>query len=105
MDKLAHDASQTKARKYVLGVIVLPVTTGPLVIPYVYHQSEYTLESKEQVWTRTVLFPSLWGGFFVNITWLYLLPCGLKLLLLGNDCLCSWGLYLSFGVACTHRVV
>jgi hypothetical protein len=33
-DKLAHDASQ--AGEYLLGVIVLPITTGPLVIPYVY---------------------------------------------------------------------
>jgi hypothetical protein len=37
-DKLAHDARQTKAGEYVLGVIILPVTTGPLVIPYVYHR-------------------------------------------------------------------
>lgn len=37
-DKLAHDASQTKGGEHVLGVIVLPVTTGPLVIPYVYHR-------------------------------------------------------------------
>jgi hypothetical protein len=36
-DTLAHDASQTKAGEYVLGVIVLPITAGPLVIPYVYH--------------------------------------------------------------------
>ena len=34
-DKSAHDVGQTKAGEYVLGVIVLPVTTGPLVIPYV----------------------------------------------------------------------
>jgi hypothetical protein len=37
-DKLAHDASQTKGGEHVLGVIVLPVTAGPLVIPYVYHR-------------------------------------------------------------------
>jgi hypothetical protein len=37
-DKLAHDGSQTKAGEYVLGVIILPVTAGPLVIPYVYHR-------------------------------------------------------------------
>ena len=37
-DKLALDGSQTKAGEYVLGVIVLPVTAGPLVIPYVYHR-------------------------------------------------------------------
>ena len=35
-DKLAHEGSQTQAGGYVLGVIVLPVTTGPLVIPNVY---------------------------------------------------------------------
>ena len=38
LTQLAHDASQTKAGKYELGVIVLPVTAGPLVIPYVYHR-------------------------------------------------------------------
>ena len=37
-DKLALNGSQIKAGEYVLGVIVLPVTTGPLVIPYVYHR-------------------------------------------------------------------
>ena len=46
-DKLAHDASQAKAGEYVLGVVVLPVTAGPLIIPYVYHQSEHALESKK----------------------------------------------------------
>jgi hypothetical protein len=37
-DKLANDGSQTKAGEYALGVIVLPVTAGPLVIPYIYHR-------------------------------------------------------------------
>jgi hypothetical protein len=37
-DKLAHEASQIKAGEHVLGVIVLPVSAGPLVIPYVYHR-------------------------------------------------------------------
>jgi len=47
-DKLAHDASQTKARKYVLGVIVLPVTACPLVIPYIYHRvSTHTLGGRK----------------------------------------------------------
>ena len=35
MDKSTYDAGQTKPRKYILGVVVLPVTSGPLVIPYV----------------------------------------------------------------------
>jgi hypothetical protein len=60
----------------------------------------YLLGKRE---TRTVFFPSLWGSFFVDIARVYLFPCGLELLLLWDDCLCSWSLCLSFGVAVAHR--
>jgi hypothetical protein len=36
-DKLAHGASQARG-EYELGVIVLPVTARPLVIPYIYNR-------------------------------------------------------------------
>ena len=55
--------------------------------------------------TRTVLFPGLWGGFFVDIAWTYLLPCRFDFLFLQNNCCCSWSLDLGFRVAATHCVV
>jgi len=55
--------------------------------------------------TRTVLFPGLWGGFFVDITWIYLLPCRFEFLFLRNNCCCSRSLDLGFHVAATHCAV
>jgi hypothetical protein len=55
--------------------------------------------------TRTVLFPGLWGSFFVDLTCFYLLPCRFEFLFLRNDCCCSWSLDLGFRVAAAHSVV
>jgi hypothetical protein len=55
--------------------------------------------------TRTVLFPSLRGGFLIDVTGFYLFPGRLEFLLLRHDCLCSRGLDLGFRVAAAHRAV